>query len=102
MNTILQLRNDCMFVKTHNRNNVLYSELNCCPGSQKLTGHNLEITNILDLEINTDKCIELLFLIENHLYESFGLILIHLIFFFFWTKSATLKPFQNYVGMTFV
>ena len=36
--------------------------------------------NVLDLEINTDEYIKLLFLTENHLYESFGLILIHLNF----------------------
>ena len=30
-------------------------------------GHNFKIKNVLDLEINTDKCIKLLFLAENHL-----------------------------------
>ena len=78
MNAILQLRNDCMFLKSYNRNDLIYSKLNFCPGSQKLMGHNFKIKNVLDLEINTDKCIKLLFLTENHLYESFGLILIHL------------------------
>ena len=77
MNNILQLRNNCMFLKTHNRNNLIYSKLNFCPGSQKLMGHVLEITIGLDLEINADKCIKFLFLTENHLYESYRLILIH-------------------------
>ena len=77
MNNILQLRNDCMFLKTYNRNNLIYSKLNFCPGSQKLMGHVLEIIIGLDFEINADKCIILLFLTENHLYESHGLILIH-------------------------
>ena len=40
-------------------------------------GHVLEITVGLDFEINADKCIKLLFLTENHLHESYGLILIH-------------------------
>ena len=78
MNNILQLRNDCMFLKTYNRNNLIYSKLNFCPGSQKLMGHVLEIIKVLAVEINTDKCINMLFLTENHLYESYRLILIHL------------------------
>ena len=80
MNNILQLRNDCMFLKTYNRNNLIYSKLNFCSGSQKLMGHVLEIINFLALEINADKCINMLFLTENHLYESYRLILIHLKF----------------------
>ena len=77
MNNILQLRNDCMFLKTYNRNNLIYSKLNFCPGSQKLMGHVLQKINVLVLEINADKCINMLFLTENHLYESYRLILIH-------------------------
>ena len=77
MNNILQLRNDCMFLKTYNRNNLIYSKLNFCPGSQKLMGHVLEILNVSALEINADKCINMLFLTENNLYESYRLILIH-------------------------
>ena len=77
MNNILQLRNDCKFLKTYNRNNLVYSKLNFCPGSQKLIGHVLEIIIGLDFGINTDKCTKLLFLTESHLYESFGLILVH-------------------------
>ena len=77
MNNILQLRNDCKFLKTYNRSNLIYSKLNFCPGSQKLMGHVLEIINVLALEINADKCINMLFLTENHLYESYRLILIH-------------------------
>ena len=65
MNNILHLRNDCKFLKTYNRNNLVYSKLNFCPGSQKLMGHNLKIKNDLDLEINTDKCKKLLFLTEK-------------------------------------
>ena len=42
MNNISQLRNDCMFLKTYNRNNLIYSKLNICPGSQKLMGHVLQ------------------------------------------------------------
>ena len=77
MNNILQLRNDCMFLKTYNRNNLIYSKLNFCPGSQKLMGHVLQNIIVLVLEINADKCINMLFLTENHLYESYRLILIH-------------------------
>ena len=77
MNNILQLRNDCMFLKTYNRNNLIYSKLNFCPGSQKLMEHVLQKINVLVLEINADKCINMLFLTENHLYESYRLILIH-------------------------
>ena len=80
MNNILQLKNDCMFLKTYNRNNLTYSKLNFCPGSQKLVGHVLEVINLLALEINADKCINMLFLTENNLYESYRLILIHLNF----------------------
>ena len=76
MNNILKLRNDCMFLKMYNRNNLIYSKLNFCPGSQKLMGHVLEIINVLAVELNADKCIHMLFLTENHLYESYRLILI--------------------------
>ena len=66
MNNILQLRNDCMFLKNYNRNNLIYSKLNFCPGSQNLMKHNFKVKNVLDLEINTGKCIKLLFLTENN------------------------------------
>ena len=39
-------------------------------------GDILVIINILALEINADKRINMLFLTENHLYESYRLILI--------------------------